>query len=101
MRALRGPFAVSMHRRRLLAAALCALALPAFAQSWPTRPVKLVVPTGPGSSLDLIARVLADKLSARWGQPVVIDNRPGAGGMIGMDIAAKSTDGHTIAMGFN
>jgi tripartite-type tricarboxylate transporter receptor subunit TctC len=90
-----------MHRRRLLAAALCALALPAFAQSWPTRPVKLVVPTGPGSSLDLIARALGDKLAARWGQPVVIDNKPGAGGMLGLDVAAKATDGHTLAIGFN
>lgn len=61
----------------------------------------IVVPTGPGSSLDLIARAMGDKLGARWGQPVVIDNKPGAGGMLGLDVAAKSTDGHTLAVGFN
>ena len=68
---------------------------------WPMRPVKIVVPTGPGSSLDLIARALSDKLGARWGQAVVVDNKPGAGGMLGVDVAAKATDGHTLAMGFN
>lgn len=90
-----------MQRRHLTIAALCALALPAFAQTWPTKPVHIVVPTGPGSSLDLIARAMGDKLAARWGQPVVIDNKPGAGGMLGLDVAAKATDGHTLAVGFN
>ncbi len=96
-----------MMRRRLLtlplAAALASLAFaPARAQSaWPTQTVRLVVPTGPGSSLDLIARLLNEKLAARWGQPVVVENRPGAGGMLGLDVAAKATDGHTIAIGFN
>lgn len=69
--------------------------------SWPSQTVKIVVPTGPGSSLDLIARLLNDKLSAKWGQPVVVENKPGAGGMLGLDLAAKSTDGHTMAIGFN
>ena len=90
-----------MHRRFLFAATLALAAWPALAQTWPTRPVKLVVPTGPGSSLDLIARALGDKLGARWGQPVVIENKPGAGGMLGLDVAAKATDGHTLAIGFN
>lgn len=90
-----------MHRRTLLAAALVAASLPLAAQTWPTKPVKLVVPTGPGSSLDLIARAMGDRLGARWGQPVVIENKPGAGGMLGLDIAAKATDGHTFAIGFN
>ncbi len=91
-----------MHRRHLLAAALIATALPGFAQSsWPTQPVKIVVPTGPGSSLDLIVRLMGDKLAAKWGQPVVVENKPGAGGMLGVDIAAKASDGHTIAIGFN
>ncbi len=70
-------------------------------QAWPSKPVKIVVPTGPGSSLDLIARSLADKLATRWGQPVLVDNKPGAGGMLGLDVAAKATDGHTLALGFN
>jgi tripartite-type tricarboxylate transporter receptor subunit TctC len=92
-----------MLRRHLIAAALlCLAAAPASAQSpWPNKPVKIVVPTGPGSSLDLIARSMGDKLAARWGQPVVIENKPGAGGMLGMDVAAKATDGHTLAIGFN
>ena len=92
-----------MHRRHLLctAAALAAAAWPALAQTWPAKPVKIVVPTGPGSSLDLIVRSLSDKLAARWGQPVVVENKPGAGGMLGVDIAAKATDGHTLAIGFN
>ncbi len=92
-----------MQRRHLLSVALLALAAgTAVAQpAWPTKPVKIVVPTGPGSSLDLIARLMSDKLAARWGQPVVIENKPGAGGMLGLDVAAKSTDGHTMAIGFN
>lgn len=73
----------------------------ANAQPWPAAPVKIVVPTGPGSSLDLIVRLMGDKLSARWGQPVVVENKPGAGGMLGIDVAAKATDGHTLAIGFN
>jgi tripartite-type tricarboxylate transporter receptor subunit TctC len=92
-----------MFRRHLIAAALLGLAAaPALAQApWPNKPVKLVVPTGPGSSLDLIARSMGDKLAARWGQPVVIENKAGAGGMLGLDMAAKATDGHTLAIGFN
>jgi tripartite-type tricarboxylate transporter receptor subunit TctC len=96
-----------LHRRQLLAltAALSTAlgtAQPAAAQgAWPSRPVKIVVPTGPGSSLDLIVRAMSEKLAARWGQPVVIENKPGAGGMLGMDAVAKATDGHTLGIGFN
>jgi tripartite-type tricarboxylate transporter receptor subunit TctC len=91
-----------MQRRSLFAAAaLCALALPAFAQTWPTKAVHIVVPTGPGSSLDLIARLMSDRLSKRWGQPVVVDNKPGAGGMIGMAAVAKAHDDHVLGIGFN
>ena len=99
-----------MLRRHLLnlpLAAVCdlsalAVLAPAQAQpAWPTQTVRLVVPTGPGSSLDLIARLLNEKLAARWGHSVVVENKPGAGGMLGLDIAAKSTDGHTVAIGFN
>jgi tripartite-type tricarboxylate transporter receptor subunit TctC len=95
-----------MQRRPVLISALAAglAALPtpfAWAQAWPARTVRIVVPTGPGSSLDLIARAMADKLAARWGQPVVVENKPGAGGMLGVDAAAKATDGHTLAVGFN
>jgi tripartite-type tricarboxylate transporter receptor subunit TctC len=91
-----------MHRRHLLFAGLCATAQPLFAQpAWPTQTVKIVVPTGAGSSLDLIVRLMSDKLAARWGQTVLVENKAGAGGMLGLDIAAKATDGHTLAIGFN
>ena len=93
-----------LFRRQLLAAAsLLALCLPAAqAQpTWPTQAVRIVVPTGAGSSLDLIVRLMSDKLAARWGQPVFIDNKAGAGGLLGMDAVAKAGDGHTIGIGFN
>ena len=92
-----------LARATLAAAATSVLgAVPSWAQSaWPTRPVRIVVPTGPGSSLDLIVRAMSDKLAARWGQPVVIENKAGAGGMLGMDAVAKATDGHTLGIGFN
>ncbi len=93
------------RRLLLLASALCAAALPLAARAeapWPTHPVKIVVPAPAGSSLDVVARLLADKLKDRWGQPVVVDNKAGAGGMLGVDVAAKApADGHTIAVGFN
>ena len=94
-----------MNRRPLLALAAAAallISVPAAAQTpWPSRPVKIVVPAPAGSSLDLIVRAMSEKLAARWSQPVVVENKPGAGGMLGMDVAAKATDGHTLAIGFN
>jgi tripartite-type tricarboxylate transporter receptor subunit TctC len=90
-----------MRRRCLFVATLAFAALPVLAQTWPARPVRIVVPTGAGSSLDLIARAMSDRLAARWGQPVVVENKPGAGGMLGLDVAAKASDGHTLAIGFN
>ncbi|MBQ0934437.1 Bug family tripartite tricarboxylate transporter substrate binding protein [Ideonella paludis] len=94
-----------MHRRLLLGTAVCAALSPwpAAAQgvAWPTKTVRVVVPAPAGSSLDIIARLLADKLKDRWGQPVVVENKAGAGGMLGVDVAAKATDGHTLAVGFN
>ena len=97
-----------MRRRFVLAVAgltvglQFSLARPALAQSWPSRPVRIIVPAPAGSSLDVITRLLADKLKDRWGQPVVVDNKPGAGGMLGVDVAAKAPpDGHTLALGFN
>ncbi|EGJ09692.1 Bug family tripartite tricarboxylate transporter substrate binding protein [Rubrivivax benzoatilyticus] len=89
------------RRTALLGLAALGAATARAADAWPTRPVHLVVPTGPGSSLDLIARLLGERLAARWGQPVVVDNKPGAGGMLGVDAAAKARDGHTLALGFN
>lgn len=89
-----------MQRRLLLrsaAASTVALALPALAQAWPSRPIKLVVPFPPGSSPDLIGRLIAEPLAAVLGQPVVIDNKPGAGGNVGTGLVAKAEpDGHTL-----
>ena len=76
-----------------------ALALPAHAQDFPTKPIKLIVPFPPGGPNDIIARVVASKMQELIGQPVVIDNRGGAGGMIGTDAVAKAEpDGYTIAI---
>jgi tripartite-type tricarboxylate transporter receptor subunit TctC len=63
---------------------------------WPTRPVKLIVPFGPGSGQDVVARLLAPRLSAQWAQPVVVDNRPGADGIVGVQAFAAATDHHTL-----
>jgi tripartite-type tricarboxylate transporter receptor subunit TctC len=81
------------------ATALCAasLALPAAAQSWPTKAVKIVVPQAPGGATDVFARYLGQKLSAKWGQAVVIENKAGAAGVVGTDAVAKSPpDGYTL-----
>lgn len=68
-------------------------------REWPTETVKLIVPTSPGSSGDIVARLLANKLSPMWGQPVVIENRPGAGGLIAMRATASAApNGHTLTL---
>ncbi|MBX9827089.1 MAG: hypothetical protein K2Y27_19120 [Xanthobacteraceae bacterium] len=71
--------------------------LPAQAQSWPSKPVKVIMATAPGSAPDVTARVVADRLSQMWGQQVLILNRPGAGGLIAMQaMASAERDGHTL-----
>ena len=86
----------------LSAAAVLMGALPAAAQSLPQRPVKIVVPYGAGSSPDVLARVLNDRLSARLGQSFIVENRPGAGGNAGTDAVAKaSPDGYTFVLSVN
>jgi tripartite-type tricarboxylate transporter receptor subunit TctC len=83
----------------VLACAL-ALAAPVGAQSFPSRPVKLVVPFPAGGPLDTTGRAIAQRLTEAWGQSVVVENRPGAGGNIGADVVAKSPpDGYTVVMG--
>ncbi|WP_375460725.1 Bug family tripartite tricarboxylate transporter substrate binding protein [uncultured Enterovirga sp.] len=86
---------------RILAGAL-ALAVSAFgalSQEWPSRPVRIIVPFGPGSTPDGAARVIADRLQARLGQPFVIENKAGAGGNLGTDAVAKAQpDGYTIGV---
>jgi tripartite-type tricarboxylate transporter receptor subunit TctC len=71
----------------------------AHAQAYPTKPVKFIVPFGAGGPVDIIARIVADKLSPMWGQQVIIDYKPGAGSVVGMDLVAKSPpDGYTIGV---
>ena len=92
------------HFTPFLAALPLALALVsnASAQAWPGKPVRVVVPAPPGSSLDVVVRTLGDKLKDRWKQAVVVDNKAGAGGMLGMDAVAKAApDGYTLGIGFN
>src|SRR5258705_1899525 len=98
----------TMTTRRYLLLMACALLgvvflsapLRADAQGYPARPVKLVVPFPPGGSLDIAGRLIAQRLSETWGQAVVVENKPGAGGNIGADLVAKSApDGYTILLG--
>ena len=69
----------------------------AWAQSWPAKPIRLIVPFPAGGAVDTVARTLGQKASETWKQPVIVDNKPGAGGNIGAEALAKSpADGHTI-----
>ncbi len=71
----------------------------AFGQGYPTKPIRYIVPFPPGGSSDLIARAIAPKMSERLGQPIVVENRPGAGGMLGVDVVAKAEpDGYVIGL---
>jgi tripartite-type tricarboxylate transporter receptor subunit TctC len=84
----------------LLASALCIEPGIAQAQQYPTRPIRFIVPFAPGGSTDLLARFLAPRLTESLGQVVIVDNRGGAGGVIGAELAAKApADGHTIVLG--
>jgi len=81
----------------IAAAALCALHGAASAQPWPAKPLRVIVPFTPGSATDIMARTVAEKLSAQLGQPVLVENRPGAGGTIGVGAVARADpDGYTI-----
>jgi len=88
--------------RGSLFVSLCALlaAPPALADNYPDRPIRLIVPFSPGGGTDINARILAEPIGEALGQTIVVDNRPGAGSMIGSEIAARATpDGHTLLMG--
>ena len=95
-----------MSRLRLAAAA-AALAAALFAagasaQSWPDKPVKILVPAPAGSSLDVLARAIGDKLKDKFGQPVVVENKPAAGGTVATaEVARGPADGSVMLLGFN
>ena len=75
------------------------LAFAAHAQTYPQRPVRIIVPYPPGSGTDIVARLLGQRISESWGQPIVVDNRPGAGAIVGVDAVAKSApDGYTLGI---
>lgn len=85
--------------RTLVVAALCAVALSAMAQAYPNKPIRLVVPFPPAGNVDLSARIIAPELAKELGQPIVIENRAGAGGTLGLDAVAKSApDGYTLGI---
>ncbi|MGQ0656133.1 MAG: Bug family tripartite tricarboxylate transporter substrate binding protein [Betaproteobacteria bacterium] len=85
---------------RILAAALLALSFAAHAQTFPSRPIRLIVPFPPGGAVEFYSRTVQPHVQEILGQPVLIENRAGAGGMIGVDLVAKSApDGHTLAVG--
>ena len=97
--------AFKIDRRRLLtivavAAFAATLTQPALAETWPTRPVHLVVPYPPGGSTDVVSRLVADQLSKAWGEQIVVDNKPGAGSNLAAGLVARAEpDGYTMLMG--
>lgn len=78
---------------------LLAIAPGALAQSWPERPVRFIVPLGAGAGADITARLFAERLGARWGQPVVVENRPGGDGIVGINAVLGARDDHTLLFG--
>jgi len=91
--------------RLLIAVAACtlcaAVARAADQQPYPTKPVRFIMPIAPGGGTDQLGRIVAQKLTEKWGQALIVDNRSGAGGVVGTDMAAKSVpDGYTIVMGY-
>jgi tripartite-type tricarboxylate transporter receptor subunit TctC len=92
---------VNPRVRTIAAACLLAagLAAPAFAQDYPTQPIRMIVPFGPGGGSDIVTRIIAQRMQEKLGQPVVIENKPGAGGTLGNELVARAApDGYTMAI---
>jgi tripartite-type tricarboxylate transporter receptor subunit TctC len=90
IRRLTGTFMLAALLTTLFAAA------PVAAQSWPTRPVKFILTLGPGSGADIGARLLADRLTKKWDQPIVIENRPGGDGILAINAFVSAQDDHIL-----
>ncbi len=92
----------SILRRRIVAGGIASAFAPAvFAQAYPARPVRIIVPFAPGGGVDIITRMIAEKLQLAWGQAVIVENRAGGGGTIGTDAVAKAVpNGYTLLMGY-
>src|SRR4051794_8148677 len=87
------------RRILLFLLATAAMPLPALAQAWPSKPVRIVVAYPPGGGIDVMARQIAERLNAAWGQPVVVENKPGANTILATDSVAKSApDGYSVLM---
>ena len=90
---------MTLNRNLAAVAVLASLCATAFAQNYPARPILMILGFAPGGSTDLVARVVAQKMSESWGQQVVVDNRPGANGIIGADLVAKANaDGYSLLL---
>ena len=88
-----------MNWTRAFAAILASLALTASAQDYPSKPIRVVVPFPPGGGTDVLARIIGEKIPASWGQPFVVENKPGAAGLVGAELVAKApADGYTLLM---
>jgi tripartite-type tricarboxylate transporter receptor subunit TctC len=91
--------AKALLRGALALAAVLAIPVPALAQAWPAKPITIIVPFSPGGGSDFIGRFIAQRLSVALGQTVVVDNRPGAGSLLGVEVASKAKpDGYTLAL---
>ena len=86
-------------KRWLFAALVAAVPFASLAQQWPTKPVRMVLSLGPGSGADIGARLYADRLTKLWGQPVVVENRPGGDGVIAINAVIQAKDDHTLLWG--
>jgi tripartite-type tricarboxylate transporter receptor subunit TctC len=93
---IKAPFLIAL----VFAAAMACASTPAAAETWPGRPVKIIIPLPAGLGTDFALRLFAEKLSARWGQPVVVENRPGADGIVGVTSFVNAHDDHTLLFSF-